>query len=109
VLTPRRGRHLTGIAVTVGTIMALALASCGAGDDGDTTTTEVAPTLLTTMAPSPTADLGDESVPGGRMPEGGTDTTVTGAVPGQDVDRLNPPDEGPTGGRSRGEADRSGG
>jgi hypothetical protein len=72
-------------------VAAIALVVAGCNDDGaDTTTTEVAPTTsITTMAPQPTLDMGDEL--NGTLPEGGPDTTIAGAVPGQDIDRLDPP------------------
>jgi hypothetical protein len=72
-------------------VAAIALVVAGCNDDGaDTTTTEVAPTTsITTMAPQPTLDIGDEL--NGTLPEGGPDTTIAGAVPGQDIDRLDPP------------------
>ena len=52
---------------------------------GDTNT-------ITTMQPQPTADIGEGDVP--DQGDDGTSSTVSGAVPGQDGDELDPPDDG---------------
>lgn len=85
----RRARGAVALCV----VLAMGLLGCG-DDDGDggepsSTTTD---STITTMAPSATGDIGNETVPGQEDDStGGTDTTVSGAVPGQSDDQLNPP------------------
>lgn len=72
------------------------LAGCGdddGGDDGTSTTTADGDTTstITTMQPQPTADIGEGDVP--DQGDDGTSSTVSGAVPGQDGDELDPPDD----------------
>ena len=92
-----RPRHLLALALTA----AVALGgACGNDDEGDdttsSTTTAAVESTLSTMAPDTTGDAGTGTVPGddGR---GGTDTTVSGAVPGQNDDQLDPPADQPGG------------
>ena len=84
--------------LAVGVIALAALSGCGddGGSDDDTTTTSDDTTsTITTMQPQPTGDIGNETVP--DTATDGTSSTVAGAVPGQDVEGLDPPDDAPGG------------
>ena len=99
--TAARGpRHL--LAVLLAATTAVGIGACGddddGGDDGTTTSTTAAvDSTISTMAPDTTGGAGNITVPGDEDDTGATDTTVSGAVPGQEEDQLDPPGDLPGG------------